>query len=689
MPHSKYQRFSASKLVHCKQNDLIRIFKGRFVLVFDDGELLTTARETYYSSFFWDFHRSVRDMPMLKAHHVRNYLGGFETTGREWDTEKFYNSKMHNDIGRAVYWSAHDVKNRDKPHRFDKDLNRLYFQVINNIYNLFAGIEGYELSFNIRDYNEIRFHPFVEAAKAKLSANPKVISLLTKEVLAFVKTSHDFDSNSLAKSVRAGLVRDMQFMQCIFVRGYIEDNDGNIFEEPILNGFLDGLSQFENLIESRAASKSLLYNKKVIQFVEYFSRTLQLQAMIVKNLHKGDCGSTSYLRWTVRNALKDDNTGAVIRNSDLVNMQGKYYKLSSEDEELKVLGKDDTHLVGTSILLRSPIAGCRHPDPHGICSYCFGALSSSYDEHNLGQQCAAEVAAGQTQTVLSQKHAQSSSIADPIVINDENKHIFYTNAEKDSFIINEKLIGKNYFVILSKIECPGIIDLDYVDNVEDIGSITHASELTTATFVIKGDDFEDRYTVPICLGSRRSSLSLEMLNYIKSHRPVIKDENYEIDMSQWRENAPFSIMPMSQESPYIRAARIRSLVLGDSKNSENRDTTEAPKTLLQKLFDLINANLNINVALLEVIVYSLMVKNTTTGDYFLPKEGDRFGLGINSKVMSRRSLGGLMAHEDHAAVILDPISYENIPRLDHSYDVIMKPHEHVLNYDPEAIFSNA
>lgn len=685
---SEVKRFSARKLLQLSTADIGRIFKGKMIVVFDDGEMLTSARETAYSSVFWDFHRLVPEMPILKSHHVRSCLGDLDFEGVDWKTQKYYNAKMHNEVGKHVYWTAHAIRNAKRPHRFDKELNRLYFQTINNLYNFLANLKGYELSFNDREYLEIRFHPFVDAAQKRLTRDPKVISDTTKEVLNFVKTSPDFDNNSLAKSVRAGLVREMQFMQCILVRGYVEDIDNNIFEEPILHGFLDGLSQFENFIESRAAAKSLLYNKKVIQFVEYFSRTLQLQAMIVKNLHKGDCGSESYQRWTIRPTLVDTVTGRTVRECDLKNMQGKYYKLNAEDKELKALKASDTHLVGTSILIRSPIAGCRHPDPHGICSVCFGALASSYDEHNLGEQCAAEIAAGQTQNVLSQKHAQSSSVADPIVIDDENRMVFTTNATKDSYILADEMLGKDFYIVLAKSECPGFIDLDYVKNVEEIGSITHASELTAVTFVMRNGDFEDRYTVPVCMGSRRSSLSMDMLAYIKQNRPVIKDDNYIIDMKNWRSKAPFATMPLSQESPYKRAERIQSLVLGDAKNSSDRDTSEAPIALGQKLFDLLNANLSVNYSLVEVMVYSLMVRNTMTNDYFLPKEGDRMGLGVNSRVMSKRSLGGLMAMEDHARVILDPESYDERPRLDHTYDVILKPQEHVMNYDPEALVSN-
>ena len=683
-----FKRFSARKMIGFSPDQLASLLKGRFFLVFDDGELFTTARETIYSSIFWIFHQQNPSMPMKKSHHVRNYLGTFEPEDREWKTQKYYNSKSHIDIGNAVYWDAHEVRNTDKPHRFDKPLCLLLYQTVNAVYNFLASLDGYELSFNDKDYLQIRFHPFVDAAQKALTPNPKVISEKSREVLNFVKTSPDFDNNPLAKAVRSGLVRELQFMQCVFVRGFIEDNDGHIFEEPILRGFIDGLSQFENFIESRAASKSLLYNKKVIQFVEYFSRTLQIQAMTVKNLHKGDCGSTSYLRWQIEPAVFDHATGRVLKDCDLVNMEGKFYKLNPEDKELRVLSKKDTHLIGKSIFMRSPIAGCRHPDPHGICSYCFGELAPSYDEHNLGMQCGADAGEQQTQGVLSQKHAQSSSIADPIVIDDSNKHIFKTNEEKDSYIIVDSLIGKDFYIILNKAECPGFIDLDFIKSVDEISSISHMSEITCVTFVIRNKEFEDQYTVEVCLGSRRSSLSKQMLAYVKENKPVIKDNTYVINMKNWKGGAPFSILPLAQESPYIRAAKIQSLVLGDSKNLNSRDTPDAPKELLHKLYTLLNTGQNVNIALVEVIVYSLSIKNTMLNDYFLPKEGDRMGLGINSKVMAMRSLGGLMALEDHAKVILDVESYEDKPRLDHSFDVLLKPQEHVLNYDPEAFESD-
>ena len=96
-----FKRFSARKMIGFSPDQLAALLKGRFFLVFDDGELFTTARETIYSSVFWIFHQQNPSMPMKKSHHVRNYLGTFEPEDREWKTQKYYNSKSHIDIGNA------------------------------------------------------------------------------------------------------------------------------------------------------------------------------------------------------------------------------------------------------------------------------------------------------------------------------------------------------------------------------------------------------------------------------------------------------------------------------------------------------------------------------------------------------------------------------------------------------------
>ena len=682
--------YSARKLINVPYLELGKILQGVFYLQFDDGVLLTTGRETAFSSIFWEFHRRYPEMAILKEHHLRNFMGKFSYDNGNWETEKYFNSKSHNEIGNTIYWEAHRVRNRNRIHRFDSELNELYFNCVNHAYNFLASLHGYEISFSFREFLEIRFHPEFVAIKATITRDPRTISAANKAALILVKTHPDFRNNSLAKSVRAGMLKDMQFLQCVLTRGWIEDIDNNIFKEPIYNAFIDGLTQYENFIESRAASKSLLYNKKVIQFVEYFSRTLQLQAMYVKNLHKGDCGSQAYMRWTIRPALVNSATGRQTRDTDLKTFEGKYYKEHPDDVGLKVITSSDTHLIGKTLLVRSAIAGCRHPDPHGICSVCFGMLAPSFDHHNLGQQCGAKIAEGQTQTVLSQKHHQASSVADAVVIPESSTNILTTNKDQDSYMIHPSLMGKRFSVILSKADCPGLIDLEYVKSVSELGSISHVSEMEHATFVITNDNFEDRYTVLVSQDSRRSSLSFEMLEYIKRHKPLVKEDNYEIDMSQWKFKAPFSTMPLTQESPYIRANKIKSLVIGDSKNAKERDTPDAPKALLQRLYDLINANgeQSINIALLEVVVYSLMIKNSTTRDYFLPKEGDRMGIAANSHIMSERSAAGTMAFEDHAAVILHPNSYVPRPRLDHTYDVLIRPQEHLECYDPEVFTSN-
>ena len=50
--------------------ELIERLSGSFILVFDDGELVTNYKETIYSSFIWDYHRKYPYLPLKKSHHV-------------------------------------------------------------------------------------------------------------------------------------------------------------------------------------------------------------------------------------------------------------------------------------------------------------------------------------------------------------------------------------------------------------------------------------------------------------------------------------------------------------------------------------------------------------------------------------------------------------------------------------------
>lgn len=119
----------------------------------------------------------------------------------------------------------------------------------------------------------------------------------------------------------------------------------------------------------------------------------------------------------------------------------------------------------------------------------------------------------------------------------------------------------------------------------------------------------------------------------------------------------------------------------DDINSRNSDLTKS--SFIMELFDLVNSHsgasssmkLAVNLAVLEIIAYSVMVVNTDPQhtDYSLPKPWTRYGFGVYRMTITRRSLGTTMAYQEQRDVINDPVSFTYTNRIDTPMDVFLDP----------------
>lgn len=136
-------------------------------------------------------------------------------------------------------------------------------------------------------------------------------------------------------------------------------------------------------------------------------------------------------------------------------------------------------------------------------------------------------------------------------------------------------------------------------------------------------------------------------------------------------------MDLSREIAAMLEARKEDL---DSRNS---DMTKA--SFIMALFDLVNpaydgpgaSSLNINLAVLSIIAYSVMVINADPEniDYSLPKPWTRYGIGVYRMTITRRSLGTTLAFQEQRNVIQDPVSFTYQNRIDTPMDVFVAPKE--------------
>lgn len=669
-------KIEAKRLLQYTTEQLWDILEGPFILVFEDGELQTNARETCYSSYAWDFHRQFPDTPILMKHHVNFVLKG-----------KRLSSGTHLTLFGNVLWSVHDTYiQRDYSQgdpqnqvHFRDLLAEIVYRLINRMYNdLSYRLEEFVASVDILDFLNISEHPRIkEATSDELEPTRENVDNSYAVVRDVVMNSSDFNGNMLVLAAKSGLIKFDQFLQCMAVRGYLTDTNSNQFKTPVMRNYFRGLRKFyDSLVESRSAAKALLFSKAPLQDAEYFSRRLQLMCQVVHNLHIGDCGSTEYIHWHVRK--RQVELGNVLSPGDLPQLAGKYYL--TDEGVLKAIKASDEHLIGKTIKLRS-VLHCKHPDPYGICSTCFGQLAESVPaDTNIGQMTCTSLAQKTSQNVLSVKHLDNSATIAGIILAPEAKKYLKVSTDENSYVLSEYLIGKDVKLIIPSVQASSLTDIMEVERVEDL-NITRISELTEIGFQVTENGILDRLSIPVNINRRLASMTYPLLNFIRKHGWGIDEfGNYIVDLKGYNWNEPILTLPLKHFNMSDHSAEISMLLESSVSKMQERDHNASPDAMIVELFDLVNSKLNVNLAVLETVLYASTVVSIEDGNYDLPKPWTKRNLGVMTLTMTHRSLSAAMAFEKHHETLLSPSSYIETNRVEHPFDRLLLP-DQVQRFD--------
>lgn len=684
---NKLKRISARALLDFTQEQLWENLHGPFTLVFDDGFALdTNARETIFSGYGWELHRLYRQTPLLYKHHVRFVLGGsllnadthlLMLSNCMWSVyDQYllpdYKARLlsRNAEGQVIEQVVEEVVMRE--HLFKRA-----YELTNYIYNdLSYRCEEYVVSLNILDFMEILAHPKVREINNTLQPTPTSVNNAYKVVKETLRNAPELQHNPLAKAVHSRTVKEDQLMQCLTARGTLTDVDSYVFRPPVLRGYARGFrSLYEALVESRSAAKSLASSKAQLQDAEYFSRRLQLIDQIVQNLHMGDCGSTQYLNWYMRPELKEG--GRVVRKSDLKGMVGKHYV--DDNGKLQTIGDKDSHLIGQKLRLRA-VRFCRHPDPYGICSTCFGELALSVPAgSNIGHMCCTHMTQKSSQSVLSLKHLDMSSDVDGVVIDTFMRKFVRASSDESSYVLAPELkAADSVRLIVAIAQARGLTDIRDVEDVEKL-TLSHVSEMETITIETALNGITATDVVPVKLANRNASMTHYLLDYIKEFGWGMDDKgNYVIDMGRWDWDLPFLTLPPKHYNMSDHSAAIAKMLESTVNEAEDRDNNTDPSEFLREFHDLVNDKLNVNFAVNEVIVLGVTIRSAKDFDYRLPKPGTPEGLGVRSNIMYYRSATALFAFQGHREFLRHPTSYlkeVNKRRPNHPMDGFIAPQE--------------
>jgi hypothetical protein len=663
-------KISARKLLQHPTQELWNMLTGEFTLVMDDGEIQTNAKECLYSSYVWDIHRNYDNAPILIQHHVRSVLNS-----------KRMRSDTHLKLIGQVLWSTYDWASEglddQQKLKLRYHLAEQAYRITNNLYNdLSYRCEQYTSSLDILDFVEILKHDDVQDAYKQLNAKERIhpddIVEVYTVISKLLNSPDKVGSNPLSRLHRSSLIKENQLHQCLGPRGFVTDVDSHQFVEPVLRGYVEGLrTAYNSIVESRSAAKSLVFSKDPLRAAEYFARRLQLVCMTLENVHQGDCGSTKYVRWTVRGT--ESHEGKITYDGDLRQLVGKYYL--GEDQQLKAIKASDTHLIGKTLNLRS-VLHCYHPDPSGVCATCVGQLGELVPAHsNIGHMASTYMTQQSSQTILSVKHLDGSAVVEAIMLQEADKYYLKVGQDRNTYRIADGLKNKKVKLIIPGNRAANLTDVMEIDDVYRL-TISRVSELETVGLMVDDGKVVRQSDAVVNQNRRYASMTHDLLEHIRRNGWTLDEfGNYIIDMTGWDWTKPILALPLKHFNMSDHSKDIADMLEASMKEVMNRDRFINPESFLGDLFILVNSKLNVNLAIIELVLKAGMVVSAEKFDYSIPKPWTEAGLGVMRPTMDYRSLAPRMAYERHYNVFVNPMSFVLSNRVETPFDGVLMPRE--------------
>ena len=226
-------------------------------------------------------------------------------------------------------------------------------------------------------------------------------------------------------------------------------------------------------------------------------------------------------------------------------------------------------------------------------------------------------------------------------------------------------------------------------------SVSHLREL----WLIKTNRVTGEVTeIPVFMrkGKRLGSFSTEFLIHIqKVGAKLDKDDNYIIPLAEWNLNYPIIYIPDVEFSFPSMANRVGNIFNGadgnkgktsaDNEVEEDVTSINSQEGLLHRLFTEVNSRLDVNMALLEVLVAGYSVNNYEAGDFSLAHGSDTASVRNTKVILKNGSMGAAYAYEDHMKIMMVPEAFSTTQPLNHLMDVFLAPAETIEDYEKHPI----
>lgn len=657
------------ELMRYNPKEIYNGLKGNITVQFEDGVVKPVkASELSLSRYFWDMITPYPQLMIRSEYLVSEYydngLFASKTCNRLFST-------MFKDIVKTA------IPINDTTFDHTAKLYKQAYVVDNAIYSEFSYmIEKFALSIRIEDFIELQFDDGLMERIRRVKDEPSAINVKEAyDYLDKMMMSDKYKDNPLRLSYICGLMKKNQINQVLGPRGYVTEMNSRVFKQPIANSFTLGMGNlYELAADSRSGAKALFMSDVGISHSEYFARGLQLVTMVIEGLEFGDCGSTDYRDWYVK--PKDNDDGSAYPG-DFDRLIGKYF-YDDDRDELRPITIHDTHVIGKTIKLRTADK-CRLKNKKHVCSTCFGEISYSIHQHtNLGHICTAELTSSASQGILSTKHLAASANTAAVVL-DSIGNKYFTIKSRNHYVLKQNIVPKGHEIhmVISARELFGIKDINKNSDLKNLdpGRITKIEKIR----ILHGKSGAlEQDTIIVKRDSSYGQFELRFLDYVRKVGYVVDEyDNFHIDISKWKSNMPFMKVPDVEFNFMDFNKEIQRYF---TTNINERGYIDTPDSFIPKLFTLINRKMNINIAILEVIVYAFTVYDRETGNFDLSRGSNNPTMGKLAELVSKRSASAAIAYEDIFDEMVNPSLFFSQYRPNHILDVMLMPNEAIESY---------
>lgn len=221
----------------------------------------------------------------------------------------------------------------------------------------------------------------------------------TNKAIDLMKNSRDLlgYDHCLADSWRAGEgINPRQYKEFSINIGSKPDGKGGVFPEIINKSFITGGvgDITSNFIDSSTGRTAQILSKMNVGESGHFARLLGLNNMSTMLYPDPDyiCDTLNFEEIEIKN------------EKILTSLNNRYYRLSPDGMEYVIKDRRCKNLIGKKIYLRSPMTCASKARGQGVCYRCYGDLSYTVKDINIGRIASESLSSKLTQTLLSAKH---------------------------------------------------------------------------------------------------------------------------------------------------------------------------------------------------------------------------------------------------------------------------------------------